>query len=383
MNPIFASLSTTVFDEMSGLARQHGAINLGQGFPAGDGPEDIRRAAADALLGEGYNQYPPMPGLPVLRQAIADHYTRVHGLDASAEEVLVTSGATEALAASLLALIAPGDEVILIQPMYDSYAPMVRAAGGIPRFVTLSPPDWRLTADALAAAVTPRTRLIMLNNPMNPACRAFDRSELDMVAGTCVRHDLIAVSDEVWEHVIFDHRAHVPLIILPGMRDRTIKIGSAGKIFSMTGWKVGFVVAAPRLHQLVMRAHQFLTFTTPAALQSAVAFGLGKDDAWFAAMRADYQRSRDRFAQALAAAGYCVLPSEATYFLNVDLPASGLGEDDVSFCRRIVTTAGVAAIPVSAFYAENAVRSVVRFCFAKSDAMLDQAAERLERARLA
>jgi len=383
MNPIFASLPTTIFDEMSALAREHGAINLGQGFPAGDGPEDIRRAAAEALLGEGYNQYPPMPGLPVLRQAVVDHYARVHGLGASVDEVLVTSGATEALAASLLALIAPGDEVILIQPMYDSYLPMVRAAGGVPRFISLCPPEWRLTAEALEAAITPRTRLIMLNNPMNPACRAFDRIELGVIAEICVRHDLIAISDEVWEHVVFDGRAHVPLITLPGMRERTVKIGSAGKIFSMTGWKVGFVVAVPRLHQLVMRAHQFLTFTTPAALQAAVAFGLGKDDAWFAAMRANYQRSRDRFASALTAAGYRVLPSEATYFFNIDLPASGVTEDDTTFCRRIVTTAGVAAIPVSAFYAENAVRSVARFCFAKSDAMLDEAAERLAQARTA
>jgi aspartate/methionine/tyrosine aminotransferase len=269
MNPIFAALPTTIFEEINLLARQHRAINLGQGFPDGDGPEDVRRAAAEALLGEGFNQYPPMLGLASLRAAVADHYARFHGLDASSDEVLVTSGATEAIAAALLALVGPGDEVVLIQPMYDAYLPMVRAAGGVPRFVTLRPPEWRLTAEAIEAAITPRTRVIVINNPINPCGRMLDATELAAVADACIRHDLIAVSDEVWEHVIFDGRAHIPLICVPGMRERTVKIGSAGKIFSMTGWKVGFVVAAPALHLAVSRAHQFLTFTTPPALQAA------------------------------------------------------------------------------------------------------------------
>ena len=380
MNPLFAGLPTTVFDEMSALARTHGALNLGQGFPDRDGAEDVREAAARALM-TGSNQYPPMRGTPELRKAVAEHYGRHQGLDLSADEVLVTSGATEALAATLLALLSPGDEVLLIQPMYDAYLPLVRLAGARARFVSLRPPEWRLDIGALETTITPATKVLVFNNPLNPAARVFDRSELEAVAEVCRRHDLIAVCDEVWEHVLFDGRTHLPLIALPGMRERTVKIGSAGKMFSLTGWKVGFACAAAALLEHIARAHQFLTFTTPPNLQAAVAYGLTKPPQSFASMRDGYQRARDRLAVALEREGFAVLPSEGTYFLCLDLAASGVALSDYDFCRRIVAEAGVAAIPLSPFYAEGAPPNVTRLCFAKADAVLDDAADRLSRWR--
>jgi aspartate/methionine/tyrosine aminotransferase len=361
---------------MSGLARAHGAINLGQGFPDGDGPADVRQAAADALFSAS-NQYPPMMGLPDLRAAVAAHYAHHQALPFGAGDVLVTSGATEALAAAILALVSDGDEVLLIQPSYDAYLPLVRRAGGVARFLSLAPPDWRLTEAAVEAAFAASPRVVIFNNPLNPAGRAFDRDEVALLAAACRRHGTIALCDEVWEHVMFDGRRHHPLIAEPGMADRAIKIGSAGKIFSMTGWKVGFVIAAPALLQPIARAHQFLTFTTPPALQAGVAYGLGKPDSWFAAMRAGYQRSRDRLTAALRGAGFVVLPGESSYFLCVDLAASGIGLGDRAFCLRAVAEAGVAAIPVSAFYAADAPEHVVRLCFAKADAVLDEGAARL------
>ena len=376
MNPVFADLPTTVFETMSRLARQHGAVNLGQGFPDDPGPLDVRQRAAEAVI-DGSNQYPPMMGLPELRQAVADHYGRFQGLALSAEDVMVTSGATEALAGALLALIEPGDEVVLFQPMYDAYLPLVRRAGGVPRFVTLKPPHWNFTDDDLARAFSPRTRVVLFNSPLNPSGTVFPRDALERLARFCVAHDAVALCDEVWEHIVFDGAAHVPMMALPGMRERTVKVGSAGKIFGLTGWKVGFTVAAPALMRVLSKAHQFLTFTTPPNLQSAVAYGLGKPAGHFDAMRADLQRSRDRLASGLAERGFAVLPTGGTYFLNVDLAPLGV-TDDAGYCERLVAEHGVAAVPVSAFYAEDAVRSVVRFCFAKTDATLDAALERLD-----
>ena len=376
MNSVFADLPTTVFETMSRLALQHGAVNLGQGFPEDPGPRDLRERAAEAVL-DGSNQYPPMMGLPALRAAVAEHYGRLQGLAVSAGDVMVTSGATEALAGALLALIEPGDEVVLFQPMYDAYLPLVRRAGGVPRFVTLKPPHWAFTDDDLAAAFSPRTRVVLFNSPLNPSGTVFPRAALERLARFCMRHDAVALCDEVWEHVTFEGAQHVPMASIPGMAERTVKVGSAGKIFGLTGWKVGFVVAPPALMGVLSRAHQFLTFTTPPNLQSAVAYGLGKPHSDFAAMRAGLQRSRDRLAGGLAARGFAVLPTAGTYFLNVDLAPLGV-TDDAAFCRRLVVEHGVAAVPVSAFYAEDAVRSVVRFCFAKSDATLDAALERLE-----
>jgi len=381
MNPLYASMPTTIFEHMSALARETGAINLGQGFPDSNGPDDVVAAAAAALTGRS-NQYPPMPGIPELRQAVADHYRRHQAVDLDWQsEVIVTSGATEALAAAILALVSPGDEVVLVQPMYDAYLPLVLRAGGIPRFVTLEPPEWRITRAALAAAFTPATRLVILNNPINPTATVIPREDLALVAEFALAADAVVISDEVWEHVIFDGRAHTPILALPGMRERAVKIGSGGKIFSLTGWKVGWMCAAPPLAKVLAKAHQFLTFTTPPNLQAAVAFGLAKDDAYFSAMRGDFARSRDRLTAGLTAAGWHVLPSAGTYFLSVDLVASGIHLDDVTFCERLVREYGVAAIPISAFYSEEAVRHVVRLCFAKADATLDAAIPRLALAR--
>lgn len=383
MNPFYASMPTTIFEATSGRARDTGAINLGQGFPDGRGPADVLEAAARALLEES-NQYPPMAGLPVLRQAIADHYCHHQGIDLDPmSEVVVTSGATEALAAAILGIVSPGDEVLMFQPLYDAYVPLVLQAGGIPRFATLTPPHWRITTEMLDEAFTERTKVVILNNPLNPTATAFTEAELAMLAERVVRNDAILISDEVWEHVIFDGRVHQPIMAMPGMRDRTVKIGSGGKIFALTGWKVGWMCAAPPLAGAVVRAHQFLTFTTPPNLQIALAYGLGKDDSYFTGMRTELARSRDRLAAGLEQAGYRTLPGAGTYFLLVDLPGSGIDLDDVTFCDRLIDEARVAAIPVSAFFAENHVRSVVRLCFAKQDATLDEAITRLAKARAA
>jgi len=377
MNSIFSDLPTTIFEVMSSLAREHEAINLGQGFPDDPGPEDVRRKAAEAVL-SGWNQYPSMLGLPELRRAIADHYHHWQGLALDPDsEVMVTSGATEALAGALLGLIEPGDEVVLFQPFYDAYAPMVRRAGGAPRFVRLEPPHWRFTEEMLERAFTPKTRVVMFNNPLNPTGTVYRREDLELLARYCERFNAIAVCDEVWEHVVFDGCEHIPLMALPNMRERCVKIGSAGKIFSLTGWKVGFVCAAPSILRVLAKAHQFLTFTTPPNLQVAVAYGLTKPDDYFVQMRTSLQRSRDRLAAGLRGLGFPTLDAQGTYFLNVDLAPLGLNEDDETFCKRLVSEYKVAAIPVSAFYAVEPVRSVVRFCFAKSDHTLDTALERL------
>ena len=377
MNRIFADLPNTIFDVMSQAARDLNAINLGQGFPEDPGPLDVREKAADAVL-NGYNQYPSMMGIPELRQAIATHYSHWHGLQLDPmSEVMVTSGATEALTGSILGLVQPGDEVLLFQPMYDSYVPIIRLAGGIPKFLRLEPPHWRLPEEAIRSAITPKTRYVILNNPLNPAAVVYPREDLEMLGRICQEHNLIAICDEVWEHVVFDGREHIPLISIPGMRDRTVKIGSAGKIFGLTGWKIGFVCAAPHILRVLAKAHQFITFTTAPSLQVAVAYGLGKPDDYFLQMRADLARSRDRLSKGLASLGFPVLQSQGTYFLNVDLAPLGLNESDVAFCKRIVHEHKVAAIPVSAFYEENHVTSVVRFCFSKKDETLDTALERL------
>lgn len=369
-------MTTTIFEHMSGLARSHGAINLGQGFPDFGWPEDVIAAAAAALSGAS-NQYPPMRGTPELRAAIAAHYAATQGLELEPASVIVTSGATEALAAALLALVQPGDEVLLFEPLYDAYLPLVRRAGGVPVPVRLQPPGWRIDAAAIEAAITPRTRVLVVNAPHNPAGRVLDETELDALAAVCCRHDLVAVCDDVWEEVVFDGRIHRPLLGRPGMAARTVKIGSAGKIFALTGWKVGWVVADPALAERIGAMHQFLTFTTPPHLQAAVAHGLSQSADARAPMRAAFQRGRDRLAAGVAASGYVPLTAEGSYFLIVDLAASGLAVDDVTFCERAVREAGVAAIPVSAFYAADPPRHLVRLCFAKHDDTLDRGIEAL------
>jgi N-succinyldiaminopimelate aminotransferase len=366
-------MSITIFEEMSRLAAKHQAINLGQGFPDDRGPEDVLAEAARALL-EGWNQYPSMWGVPALRQAIAAHERAFYGLEVDWQsEVLVTSGATEALAACILGLAAPGDEVVLFQPAYDAYAPLVRRAGATPRFVTLQPPDWQLREDDLAAVFGERTRLVVLNNPLNPAGKVFSAAELDLLARFVEKHDARVIGDEVYEHLVFDGARHLPLIARPGMRQRALKIGSAGKTFSLTGWKVGMVVGAPELIAPVAKMHQFLTFTTPPNLQAAVAYGLGKSADYFTGLAREMQRRRDRLATGLRRIGFTVLPAGGTYFLSIDTR----GTPDVDFCRDLVERVGVAAIPLSAFFEERPVTHLARLCFAKQDAVIDGALERL------
>lgn len=380
MNPLFASLPNTIFDHMSGLARELGAVNLGQGFPDFGWPDDVLSRAADAVL-HGSNQYAPMRGLPELREAVADHYRRHQGLDLDAGQVIVTSGATEALASSLLALIAPGDEVVLFEPLYDAYLPIVERGGGVARLVKLTPPEWRITREGLAAAFSERTRLVVFNNPHNPSSRLFDADEMALVAEACIAADAIALTDEVWEHVVFDGREFLPLAAMPGMAERTVKVGSAGKIFSLTGWKVGWVAAPANLLEPITRAHQFVTYATPPNLQAAVACGLGKPAGYLEETSVRFAEARDHLGRGLERAGYVALPAEGTYFQCIDLAASGIAADDVSFCERAVREAGIAAIPISAFYGSEPVRNVVRLCFAKKRETLDEGIARLEKAR--
>jgi len=380
MNPLYEQMKTSVFERMSGLAAKYGAVNLGQGFPDFGWPEQILDAAARALK-EGSNQYAPSRGLPALREAVAAHYNRFYGLELDASHVCVTSGATEALGAAILATIRPGDEVILLTPAYDSYAPMVRRGGATPVEVALKPPEWRIEREALEAAITPKTRAIIFNNPHNPAGKLFGRDELETVAAVAVEHDLIVISDEVWEHIVLDGQSFTPLASLPGMAERTIKIGSAGKIFSLTGWKVGWMVAAPELADVVARAHQFLTFCTAPNLQSAVAYGLNEGDSWIDPMKQRFERARDEMTKGLRDAGFTVLDAASTYFLCVDLKASGIGLDDDSFATEAVEKAGVAVVPLSAFAEQDPPRHLVRLCFGKKDETIEAGVAAMARAK--
>ena len=380
-NATISGLGTTVFEVMSALAREHRSVNLGQGFPDDNGPEEVRRAAADYLL-NGHNQYPPMMGLPELRQAVAEHAKRFHGLDIDWQtEVLVTSGATEALGDCLFGLIEPGDEVVLIEPLYDSYLPIVRRAGGVPRLVRLEPPTWSLPREELAAAFNDRTKLILFNTPMNPCSKVFDREELGFIADLCLKHDVYAVCDEVYEHIIFDGRRHLSIMTLPGMRERTARIGSAGKSFSLTGWKVGYVTAAPDLLKPIAKTHQFMTFTTPPNLQWGAATGLRLEKTYFDTLSREMQRKRDYLASGLRQIGFDVLPSEGTYIVTTDFRTLGFNGTDEDFCRHITTQAGVTAVPVSAFYDNSGQAPVhfVRFCFCKNDSTLGAAIDRLKK----
>jgi aspartate/methionine/tyrosine aminotransferase len=366
LNPIYEQMQTSVFERMSALAMKHGAVNLGQGFPDFGWPDEILDAAARALK-EGSNQYPPSRGLAQLSQAVADHYDRHFGQSLGPDEVCVTSGATEALGACILATVSPGDEVIVFTPAYDSYAPMIRRAGGTVREVALRPPEWRIQREVVEAAIGPNTRAILFNNPQNPTGRLFGRDELQVIADAATAHDLVVISDEVWEHILLDGQAFTPIATLPGMAERTLKIGSAGKIFSLTGWKVGWIAADPALASIAARAHQFLTFSTAPNLQAAVAMGMAEGDAWIEPMRRRFTRARDRLAAGLQDAGYSVLPAASTYFLCVDLEASGISLEDEEFARRAVEEAGVAVVPVSAFAEEDPARHIVRLCFGKRD----------------
>ncbi len=376
-NPVFARQGTTIFTVMSALAADHGAINLGQGFPDEDGPLAIREAAAKALR-EGPNQYPPMTGLSALRNAVAAHDARFYGLKFDQErEVVVTSGATEALADSFMALTRPGDEVVIIEPAYDSDRPMLDALGASIKTIRLAPPDFRLSETMLEKAFSERTKLVAVNSPLNPAGRVFDRDELEHIAAFLIRYDAYAVCDDVYEHLVFGEREHVPLISLPKMRERCVRIGSAGKMFSLTGWKAGWVTGPHSLMRLVANAHQFNTFTTSPALQLGVAYALESEMEFTLSLTRELQAKRDFLGEALTRAGFGVLPCEGAYFLTTD--ASKLtAESDRSFCERLTREAGVAAIPFSPFYGEDAPSGLIRFAFCKRQDVLNEAARRLE-----
>ncbi|GAA1746542.1 pyridoxal phosphate-dependent aminotransferase [Luedemannella helvata] len=373
---------TTIFAEMSALAVRTGAVNLGQGFPDTDGPPEMLDAAARALR-EGHNQYPPGPGIPELRAAIAGHQKRFWGLDYDPDgEILVTAGATEAIAASLLALCEPGDEVVCFEPYYDSYAAGIALAGAVRRPVTLRPgPDGRYAfdADELRAAFGPRTRLVLLNSPHNPTGKVFDRDELTLIASLCQEYDVPAVTDEVYEHVVFSDATvpHIPLATLPGMRSRTLRISSAGKTFSCTGWKVGWVSGPAPLVSAVTRVKQFLTYVNAGPLQPAVAVALGLGDEYYAGFTADLQAKRDLLAGGLVDAGFTIQRSEGTYFITADITPLG-GRDGIEFCRALPDIAGVVAVPTQVFYDDkDAGRHLVRFTFCKRPEVLTEAATRL------
>ena len=379
-NPVFASLGTTIFTVMSALANEHGAINLGQGFPDDEGPDDIREAAAKAIL-DGPNQYPPMMGLPALREAVGEANRRFYGLDVDwQKEVMVTSGATEALHDSITALLQAGDEAILIEPCYDSYRPVIEAAGATVKTVALQPPHWSLSAEALDAAFSEKTKLIVLNTPMNPIGKVFAKDELEAIARLLEKYDAYAVCDEVYEHLVFSGHTHIPLMTLPGMRERCVRIGSAGKTFSLTGWKVGYVTAPAALMEVIAKTHQFVTFTTPPGLQSAIAYGLGKGDDYFAGLAGSLEEKRDLLSKGLVDAGFDVLPADGTYFVTADFRPLGFNGTDEEFCKEITEHAKVAAVPMSAFYSgdsPNVPRHLARFCFCKQDGILTEASKRL------
>ncbi|MEY9941907.1 pyridoxal phosphate-dependent aminotransferase [Streptacidiphilus sp. MAP5-3] len=382
LNRRLAGMGTTIFAEMSALATATGSINLGQGFPDTDGPEEVREAAVRALREGRGNQYPPGPGVPELRQAIAEHQQRFYGLGYDPDtEVLVTAGATEAIAASLLALLEPGDEVIAFEPFYDSYAACIAMAGATRVPLTLRAPDFRPDLDELRALITPRTHLLLLNTPHNPTGTVLAPEELSAIAALAVEHDLLVVTDEVYEHLVFGAAVHRPIAALPGMRERTVSISSAGKTFSFTGWKVGWVTATPELVAAVRTAKQYLTYVSAGPFQYAVAEALRLPDAYFDGFRADLERKRDLLDAGLRAAGFEVYEPQGTYFITTDI-APFAEKDAYAFCRALPERCGVVAIPNSVFYDDKeAGRSQVRFTFCKQDAVLEDAVSRLQRLR--
>lgn len=374
-------IGPSIFYEMTNLANQHGAVNLGQGFPDFPGPDFIKEAAIQAIRDE-VNQYAPSRGHLALRERIAANLARDYGLSADpASEIVVTAGATEAIFAAILGLVNPGDEVILFEPFYDSYLPAVEFAGGVSRFYTLEPPDWRIDYDRLAALFSARTKLILINTPHNPTGKVFSPGDLGLIADLCQQHDVLAVSDEVYEHIIFDGIRHVPLATLPGMRERTVTISSIGKTFSVTGWKVGWTVAPPDLTEAVFRTHQFMTFCGAAPLQAGAIKGLEAPPDYYAELAARYQSNRDFLVEALEEAGLKPIVPQGTYFVMIDIGGLGFA-DDRAFCRFLTTEVGVAAIPPGSFYSDPARGAyLARFAFCKTRATLEEAARRLVRLR--
>ena len=377
-NSTFNSYGTTVFELMSRLAVEHKSINLGQGFPDDYGPNAVLQKASEYLF-DLPNQYPPMLGVPELRKAVAAHNKRFYGLDIDWKtETMVSSGATEGLAACFLGLLNQGDEVVVIEPLYDCYLPMIERAGGIPKRVSIEPPDWKLNGSALRAAFSNKTKLVLINSPQNPSSKVYHREELLLIADLVKEYDAIAICDEVYEHMVYDHRKHIPLMTLPGMRDRSIRIGSAGKTFSLTGWKVGYLTGSEELLKAVSKAHQFLVFTTPPNLQRAVADGLNGDGTYFERLNIDMRSKRNRLAEGLSKiSGFKPIVCQGTYFLFVDVENVGFSDTDIKFCEYLTTEVGVTGVPVSAFYNKSLEKKYIRFCFAKKNSVLDEAVEKL------
>ena len=367
---------TTVFAEMTKLAVRHDAVNLGQGFPNFEGPEWIREAAVEALRG-GRNQYCRMTGIPELNRAIAEHQKRFYALDyAPDDEITVMNGATEVIFATLQALLEVGDEVVVFEPFYDSYRASIAMAGAVERLVTLEDPDFALDVEAVERAITPKTRLILVNTPHNPTGKVFSRAELEAIAELARRHDLLVLSDEVYEHILFDGE-HIPIATLPGMFERTVTISSAGKTFSFTGWKIGWACAPAELTAAIRTAHQFITFCNSAPMQPAIAQALATDDAFYAELEAEYRERRDHLCRGLEKVGFNVRVPAGTYFVLADIRPLGW-DDDVAFCRMLPERVGVAAVPPTAFYVnKQAGRHLVRFAFSKTLDVLDEAVRRL------
>jgi aspartate/methionine/tyrosine aminotransferase len=377
-NPVFSSLPTSIFQHMTVLALKHEALNLGQGFPDQDGPISLREVAAKQLI-DGPNQYPPSKGLLSLRQAVAAHAAKFYGLNYDPEdEVLITSGGTEAITGALMAMAGQGDEVVMIEPTYDSYRPMAEAAGATVRAIKLKPPAWRLEEADLRAVITPKTRAILINSPHNPAGRAFSREELEMLARVVQETEAVVICDEVYEHLVYDDKPHIPLATLPGMRERCLKVGSAGKIFSLTGWKVGWVCGPRELVSVVTKAHQFLTFTTSPALQAGVAHGLTHEMEFPIALTKRLEKNRDVLAAGLSRLGFEVQSCEGTYFLTAGITKL-TNEKDFAFCERLIREAGVALIPLSAFFKSGTPDTFVRFGFCKQQSLIEQALARLDK----
>lgn len=379
-NPVFAGLPTSIFQHMTVLALEHDAINLGQGFPDQDGPLALRAVAAKALI-DGPNQYPPSKGLAVLRQAVSAHARRFYGLAYDPEdEVLITSGGTEAIAGALMALAGQGDTVVMIEPTYDSYRPMAEAAGAVVKTVKLAPPGWRLTEEVLRSAIGPETRAVLINSPHNPAGRVFSREEMETLAKVVRETDAVVICDEVYEHLVFDGLPHIPLASLPGMRERTLRISSAGKTFSCTGWKVGWATGPAPLVSAVQRVKQFLTFVNASPLQPAVAVALGLPDTYYTGFRDGLQKRRDLLVAGLTEAGFAVLPSAGTYFVTADIRPLAQDQDGADFCRELPERCGVVAVPTQVFYDHpDEGRHLIRFAFCKREEVIDEAARRLQK----
>ena len=374
--PRLRGLGATIFAEMSALAVATDSINLGQGFPDVDGPDEIKQIVVDGVWG-GRNQYAPGNGAAELKAAIVAHQKRFYGIELDVDdEVLVTAGATEAVTAAMLALVDTGDEVIALEPYYDSYSAAIAMAGGVRVPVTLRAPDFRLDVDRLRAAVTPRTKLILLNSPHNPTGVVLTRDELQAVADVAIEHDLIVVTDEVYEHLVYDG-SHLPISTLPGMFERTLTISSAGKTFAFTGWKVGWATGPEELVAAIRTTKQFMTFTNAAPMQPAIAHGLSMPDSYFTTLTTDLRRKRDLLSAGLARAGFDVFASQGTYFVTADIRPLGY-DDGLAFCRELPKLAGVVAIPHSVFYDHVEIgRPLVRFAFCKRDAVLAEAVDRV------